>query len=59
MGKVTESLDSTAVLVDPHALSPESSWYCVRGAGQLTEVFLMSMWATLMTPLTPHLSASM
>ena len=43
MGKVTESLDSTAVLVDPHSLSPESSWYCVRGAGQLTEVFFMSM----------------
>ena len=28
-GEVTESLDSTAVLVDPHSLSPESSWYCV------------------------------
>ena len=40
---MTESHDISAVLVDPHILSPESSWYCVRGAGQLTEVFLMSM----------------
>ena len=46
-------------LVDPHILSPESSSYCVRGTGQLTEVFLMSMCATLMTPPTPHMSASM
>ena len=45
-------------LVDPHILLPESSSYCMRRAGQLTVVFLMLMWATLMTPLTPHLSAS-
>ena len=42
-GEVTESLDSTVVLVDLHTLSFKYSWYCVRGVGQLLEVFLMSM----------------
>ena len=28
------------VLVDPHTLSPESSWFCVRGAGQLLKVLI-------------------
>ena len=43
VGEVTESLDSTVVLVGPHILSPKYSLYCVRGAGQLLEVFLMLM----------------
>ena len=42
VGEVTESPDSTVVLVDPHTLS-QISWYSVRGAGQLLEVFLMLM----------------
>jgi len=41
-GEVTESPDSTVVLVDPHTLS-QISLYSVRGVGQLTEVFLMFM----------------
>ena len=49
VGEVTESLDSTVVLVDPHTLS-QISWYSVRGAGQLLEVFLMLMETTLITP---------
>ena len=28
------------VLVDPHTLSPESSWYCASGAGQLLKVLI-------------------
>ena len=44
VGVMTESLDSTVVLVDPHTSSlSEIQLDCVRGAGQLTEVFLMSM----------------
>ncbi len=42
VGEVTESPDSTVVLVDQHTLS-QISLYSVRGAGQLTEVFLMFM----------------
>ena len=41
--EMTESLDGTVVLVDPHIHSPKYSLYCVRGVGQLLEVFLMVM----------------